>query len=54
MRTFVLIFVAGLLPFVWGWGMYLLVAWLWPARRSALRRRQAEAHPPNPPIDFQI
>jgi hypothetical protein len=53
MRTNLLILVSLLLPLVWGWGVYRLLAWLWPAPNDG-RSTSRHTDGPDPVIDYQI
>ena len=52
MRMTLLILGAAVVPLIWGWGVYRLVARFWPQKRF----RQVGRGPdyPAPPIDYQI
>lgn len=52
-RTTLLIVVTTLLPLVWGWGMHLLVARLWPTGRPVSGDDEADA-PTVPPLNYRI
>lgn len=54
MKMTLLIVVAALLPLVWGWVVYWLVARLWPASRPGSISPDADTHPPIPPITYSI
>jgi len=54
MRPFLLFLAAVVLPLVWGWGVYQLLAWLWPVRASNSIPRRTEPHQLDPFDDYQI
>jgi len=54
MRPFLLLFAAIVLPLVWGWGVYQLLAWMWPVNALSSATRRAESHQVDPFDDYQI
>ncbi|MCC9604308.1 hypothetical protein LOC68_00275 [Blastopirellula sp. JC732] len=55
MSTPLLIAASVIIPLVWGWGTYLVFAWLWPPTppREDVDNRD-QPRPPGPPFDYQI
>jgi len=54
MRPILLFVAAVVLPIVWGWGVNLMLTWLWPMSASSSPAHNSEQHQLDPFTDYQI
>jgi hypothetical protein len=52
-HTALLIFAAGIMPFIWGWTVHWLLSKLWPQRQASPRKPGGPLNS-TPPLDYQI